>query len=294
MKTKSMLKNVIMVLLASVLMLILNPLNVLAQGQIIKRKATSKSRVERRVTHGNKNQNANKRMSETERQRVINNLINNMVYVQGGTFIMGATSEQGSSVEDNEKPTHKVILSDFKIGTYEVSQREWIAIMNYNPSGIIGYNRPVENVSWKDCQKFIEKLNYLTGKRFRLPTEAEWEYAARGGSKSRGYLYSGSSTIWTVAWYGDNSNGTSHNIGSKQSNELGLFDMSGNVWEWCQDYFAKYSSSLKTNPIGPSYGETYVVRGGGWYNKEGMCRISYRRNEGANFKGSYLGFRLAM
>ena len=159
-----------------------------------------------------------------------------MVFVKGGTFMMGATPEQGSDAGDGEKPVHSVTVSDFYIGKYEVTQAQWKAVMGKNPSHYKGENRPVERVSWYDIQKFIEKLNAKTGKRYRLPTEAEWEYAARGGNQSKGYKYSGSNDIGSVAWYTNNSGDRTHPVGQKQPNELGLYDMTGNVWEWCSDW----------------------------------------------------------
>ena len=164
---------------------------------------------------------------------MVNGVAFKMVKVAGGTFQMGATSEQGSDAFDDEIP-----IPDYYIGQTEVTQELWEAVMGSNPSYFKGDNqRPVENVSWKDCQEFIEKLNRLTGKNFRLPTEAEWEYAARGGNKSRGYKYSGSDNPDAVAWYKDNSRGETHPVAQKQSNELGLYDMSGNVCEWYYRYY---------------------------------------------------------
>lgn len=214
-----------------------------------------------------------------------------MVYVEGGTFTMGATSEQGSDAYSDESPAHSVTVSDFYIGKYEVTQAQWRAVMGSNPSKFKGDNLPVEQVSWNDIQKFITKLNTMTGKTFRLPTEAEWEYAARGGNKSKGYKYSGSNTLDNVGWY-YNSGGKTHPVGQKQPNELGLYDMSGNVWEWCQDWYGSYSSSSQTNPTGPSSGSYRVLRGGDW----GMIfwRNIYSRTYARPDKGrSYNGFRLA-
>ena len=213
-----------------------------------------------------------------------------MVRVEAGTFTMGATPEMENPLE-HEKPTHKVTLTnDYYIGKYEVTQALWKAVMGKNPSEFKGESLPVEKVSWNDCQKFIGKLNSITGKKFRLPTEAEWEYAARGGKKSRGFQYSGSSNLSDVAWYKDNSNSKPHTVGSKQANELGIYDMSGNVWEWCQDWKGSYSSSSQVNPTGAASGSGRVIRGGGW--RATGCYSSYRSyNEPGNRSGN-LGLRL--
>ena len=172
-----------------------------------------------------------------------------MVRVEAGTFTMGATAEMKDPWDD-EKPTHRVtLINDYYIGKYEVTQALWKAVMGNNPSEFKGDNLPVEQVSWKDCQKFLSKLNRITGKMFRLPTEAEWEYAARGGNKSRGYQYSGSNNLLDVAWYDDNSGRKTHAVGTKQPNELGIYDMSGNVCEWCQDWYGKYNSPTSGRSI---------------------------------------------
>ena len=236
------------VLLISVLLAL--PLILMAQaagGQITRKKAntTTTTAAPKKTTHAPKEttpaakthssgkpRSATAGMSQAQKDRIIQNLINNMVYVQGGTFMMGATSEQGSDAYDNEKPAHQVTLSSFSIGRYEVTQEEWQAVMGSNPSWFKGPKRPVENVSWDDCQAFIKKLNEMTGKQFRLPTEAEWEFASRGGIKSQGYKYSGSNNLNSVAWYADNSGNTTHDVGQESPNELGIYDMSGNVWEW--------------------------------------------------------------
>ena len=191
---------------------------------------------------------------------VKNGISIDMVRVEAGTFTMGATAEMKNPWDD-EKPTHRVTLTnDYYIGKYEVTQTLWQAVMGNNPSEFKGDNLPVEKVSWKDCQDFISKLNRITGKTFRLPTEAEWEYAARGGNKSRGYQYSGSNNLSDVAWYMDNSGDKTHAVGTKQPNELGIYDMSGNVWEWCQDWYGKYSSSSQVNPTGANSGSYRVKR----------------------------------
>jgi formylglycine-generating enzyme required for sulfatase activity len=225
---------------------------------------------------------------------VLDRLISNMVYVEGGTFMMGATSEQGSDVYSDEKPVHYVTLSNYYIGKYEVTQAEWQAVMGSNPSRFKGDNKPVENVSWNDCQTFISKLNAKTGLKFRLPTEAEWEYAARGGNKSKGYKYSGSNNVDEVAWYTSNSGSTTHAAGTKQSNELGLYDMSGNVWEWCSDWLGSYSSSSQTNPTGANSGSSRVLRGGSWYFNARFCRSSRRDYYDPDGRFINGGLRLAL
>ena len=215
-----------------------------------------------------------------------------MVYVPGGTFTMGATSEQGSDAWDWEKPTHNVTLSGYHIGQTEVTQALWKAVMGSNPSYFKGDSRPVENVSWNDCQTFISRLNAKTGKQFRLPTEAEWEYAARGGH-SGGSKYAGSDNISNVAWYDDNSGGETHNVATKSPNGLGIYDMSGNVWEWCQDWYGDYSSSSQTNPKGPSSGDNRVPRGGSWLTNVWYCRVSNRNFYTPSNSCLNLGLRLA-
>ena len=217
-----------------------------------------------------------------------------MVRVEAGTFTMGATPEMENPLDD-EKPAHQVTLTnDYYIGKYEVTQALWKAVMGNNPSYSKGNNLPVERVSWDNCQKFISKLNRITGKTFRLPTEAEWEYAARGGNKSRGYQCSGSSNLSDVAWYEDNSGNKTHNVGSKQANELGIYDMSGNVHEWCQDWYDKYSNSSKVNPTGANSGSYRVSRGGGWAGYAWDCRSSYRNYCSPGSRYNHLGLRLVL
>ena len=218
-----------------------------------------------------------------------------MIKVEGSTFSMGATSEQGSDADDDEKPVHSVTLSDYYIGETEVTQELWEAVMGSNPSRFKGNNqRPVESVSWKDCQKFIKELNRLTGKKFRLPTEAEWEYAARGGKYSRGYTYSGSDNADEVAWYYDNSGDETHPVKTKKANKLGLYDMSGNVWEWCNDWYGGYQSNSQTNPTGPSKGEYRVLRGGSWGNFDWCVRVSFRYFNSPGTRNDNYGLRLAL
>ncbi len=230
----------------------------------------------------------------SEETYVVNGVSFNMVKVSGGTFQMGPTSEQGSDAYDNEYPVHQVTLPDYCIGETEVTQGLWRAVMGNNPSRFSGSDQlPVEYVSWDDCQEFIKKLNQLTGENFRLPTEAEWEFAARGGNSSKGYKYAGSNNIGDVAWYDGNSSSKTHAVGTKTPNELGLYDMSGNVWEWCQDWYNSYSSNSQTNPTGPSSGSYRVVRGGNWCSNAGDCRVSSRYNILPSYRGYLSGFRLA-
>ena len=217
-----------------------------------------------------------------------------MVKVQGGTFTMGATPEQGSNVYKDEEPAHRVTLSSYYIGETEVTQALWKAVMGTNPSKWQGDNLPVEKISWNDCQTFIQKLNQLTGRKFRLPTEAEWEFAARGGNSSRGYMYSGSNTNGDVAWYEGNSDNTTHDVKTKAPNELGLYDMSGNVGEWCQDSYGDYSSSAQTNPKGPTRGLGRVFRGGRWDSLARYCRTASRALTAPTDTHNFLGFRLAL
>ena len=228
----------------------------------------------------------------------VNGVSFNMVRVEGGTFTMGATSEQGGDAYNDEKPTHQVTLSSYSIGETEVTQDLWKAVMASNPSWHKGNNLPVEQVSWNDCQTFIQKLNELTGRRFRLPTEAEWEYAARGGSKSRGYKYSGSNNIGDVAWYVKNSSGKTHSVKTKRANELGLYDMSGNVGEWCQDWYSEYSSDSQTNPTGPSSGfyrrMCRMERGGDYSISADFCRVSGRLSDWPDDREYCRGLRLAL
>ncbi len=216
-----------------------------------------------------------------------------MINVYGGTFTMGATSEM-TDPADKEKPTHQVTLSSYYIGETEVTQALWKAVMGYNPSEFKGDNLPVECVSWDDCQEFIRKLNAATGRRFRLPTEAEWEFAARGGNQSRRTQYSGSSNIDDVAWYDGNSGNSTHPVKTKRPNELGLYDMSGNVYEWCEDWYGSYTSYSQTNTTGPNSGSYRVFRGGSWGIFAYYCRSSRRGNRTPGDRFNRLGFRLAL
>ena len=228
-----------------------------------------------------------------EQRRILGALIDNMVAVKGGTFTMGATSEQGSEAESVEKPTHRVTLSDYHIGKYEVTQEEWQAVMGKNPSYFKGSKRPVEKVSYKDCGEFIRRLNALTGLEFMLPTEAQWEYASRGGNMSRGYKFSGDNTIDNVAWYSSNSGSETHPVGQKKPNELGLYDMSGNVYEWCSDAWYSYDSNSATDPKHKGdTGSDRVFRGGSWRDIARLCRVSNRDGGSPGYSSINLGLRL--
>lgn len=210
---------------------------------------------------------------------------------------MMGSSDSDSDARDNERPIHKVTLSDYFIGETQVTQELWKAVMGSNPSRFTGNLQcPVEQVSWKDCQTFIKKLNRLVGENFRLPTEAEWEYAARGGKEGKGHKYSGSNTIGDVAWYIDNSLGKTHPVKTKQPNELGIYDMSGNVGEWCSDWFSDsyYASSPENNPTGPSSSFFRVFRGGGWGYGAVGCRVANRHNYSLSYRLGSLGLRLSL
>ena len=229
---------------------------------------------------------------QSERIFMVNGVSFTMKLVEGGTFQMGGND---SDADSNEKPVHSVTLNNYYIGETEVTQALWKAVMGSNPSRFKGDNLPVEKVGWNDCQEFIRKLNQMTGKQFRLPTEAEWEYAARGGKTGKGYKYAGSNTIDNVAWYTQTTNdkGTKP-VKTKSPNELGLYDMSGNVWEWCSDRYGNYSSGSQTNQQGPSSGSYRVLRGGSWYNRARCCRVSDRDFSFPDYIGSRQGFRLCL
>ncbi|GHV17135.1 hypothetical protein AGMMS49938_17760 [Fibrobacterales bacterium] len=217
-----------------------------------------------------------------------------LVFVEGGSFRMGDWYNEG---QDDERPAHSVTVGSFSISKYEVTQGLWKEYMGgSNPSNFKGDYLPVEKVSWNDVQTFISNLNARTGKNYRLPTEAEWEYAARGGSVSKGYRYSGSNNIGDVAWYVDNSGRQTHRVGTKASNELGIYDMSGNVWEWCSDWYAGdyYMRSPSENPTGAGSGSNRVLRGGSWYSDATGARVAYRGNSGPGNSGNALGFRLVL
>ncbi|MBW7874343.1 MAG: formylglycine-generating enzyme family protein, partial [Ignavibacteria bacterium] len=244
-----------------------------------------------------------------------------LVSVEGGTFRMG--SDEGDS---DEKPIHQVTLDSFLIGKYPVTQAQWESVMGNNRSEFKGSKLPVENIRWYDAVEFCNRLSELEGldpyyiirereatgfwkslmgsteivvecsgnsNGYRLPTEAEWEYAARGGNRTRNYKYSGSDNTGAVAWYDGNSGDKTHAVGLKQPNEIGIYDMSGNVYEWCWDWKGDYTSPSQTNPKGPSSGEYRVLRGGCWYSVARNCRVANRGSSMPGFRNSSLGFRLA-
>lgn len=215
-----------------------------------------------------------------------------MIGVEGGTFTMGATREIQEPYDD-EMPAHKVTLSTFMIGETEVTQALWDAVMPYNPSTFLHPELPVDNVSWEACTDFIDRLNTLTHRHFRLPTEAEWEYACRGGQKSRHTQFSGSSKLDEVGWYKGNCQ-EPHPVRQLMPNELGLYDMSGNVWEWCCDYYASYPEDSIVNPKGPTEGDYHVCRGGCWSGSERGCSPSIRSRLKVGGTRNVVGFRLAM
>jgi formylglycine-generating enzyme required for sulfatase activity len=240
-----------------------------------------------------------KEQAEAERRRH-DPFYDLMIPIKGGTFEMGDTLGGGRS---DEKPVHSVTLSDFSLCKYPVTQGLWKAVMGEgnNPSHFKGDDSlPVETVSWEDTQVFIAALNKKSGQQYRLPTEAEWEYAARGGNQSKGYQYSGSNDVKEVAWYDENSKGKTHPVGGLKPNELGLFDMSGNVWEWCQDRFdEKYyefctKNGVVVNPVGPDKGVYRVLRGGRYFYGARYCRAAYRSYGEPDDRNSGIGFRLAV
>lgn len=212
----------------------------------------------------------------------------NYQYVEGGTFEMG--SEEGWK---NEKPVHLVTVKSFYIDRYPLTQLLCLKLAGKNPSKLIGETRPVDSLNWNEANQYIKIINARTGFAFRLPTEAEWEYAARGGKYSKKSLFAGGNNLDELAWYGENGRGESHPVSKKKPNELDLYDMSGNVWEWCSDWYSEYKAEAVSNPHGPVTGETRVLRGGSWLNDETHCTVSVRINLSPTLKASNIGLRLA-
>jgi formylglycine-generating enzyme required for sulfatase activity len=245
--------------------------------------------------------------NKTDQTFIVGDVTFKMVFVEGGPFQMGSDSG-----DDDERPVHNVTVSDFYMGEFEVTQALWQEVMGttvyqqrdkFAPSWSmrgVGVDYPMYYVNYAEAEEFCGRLNQRlrsqlpAGYSFALPTEAEWEYAARGGNKTNTYTYSGSNYLSDVAWYADNSNSTTHAAGSKRANELGLYDMSGNVWEWCTDWYGSYSSSSQTDPRGPSSGSYRVLRGGSWYCSASNCRVAYRNFISPSRRFSSFGFRLAL
>ncbi len=227
-----------------------------------------------------------------------------MVYVQGGDFLMGGTSEQGGEADNDEKTIRRVTLDSYYIGAFEVTQGQWERVMGTSVNQQMGKagettlrgtgpDYPMYYVNWDDAQAFCQELSRKTGKTYCLPTEAQWEYAARGGNKNEGTKYSGSWSIDAIAWYDGNSGSSTHPVGTKRPNALGVYDMSGNVWEWCQDWYGDYRTYDTQNPTGASSGSGRVLRGGSWINDARYCRVSYRNSYGPGSRRDIYGFRVA-
>lgn len=304
----------------SILFALLLSLSANAQGVIVHKKDGTKVKYSYEVLDRIETYNYDEEIPEDTGtgEFTVNGVTFSMISVEGGTFTMGATSEQASDADSDESPAHQVTVSDYYIGKYEVTQGLWEAVMSYrgtcadgssmsayasdvwlgsNPSSScgLGANYPAYYVSYEDIVDiFIPRLNQITGRTFRLPTEAEWEYAARGGNKSRGYKYSGSNTIGDVAWYTSNSSSKTHEVGTKSPNELGIYDMSGNVWEWCSDWYGSYSTSSQVDPTGPTTGSSRVLRGGSWDDGAGNCRVSFRGYGTPSSRNYGSGFRLVL
>lgn len=224
----------------------------------------------------------------------VNGVSFKMIAVDGGSFVMGSP-ENAPGAERDEFPAHKVTVSSFYMAETEVTQELWTAVMGNNPSGYTDDAQlPVESVTWNDCQQFIAKLNEITGGSFRLPTEAEWEYAARGGNRSKGYVYCGSDTLANVGWYKDNAEERPHKVKLLAPNELGLYDMSGNIWEWCSDWMGDYTAEDAVDPQGAAEGRARIVRGGSWLVDAAVCRPADRSSGAPRGGGCIVGLRLAI
>lgn len=234
------------------------------------------------------------RNSSSLQIKVITELLAQMIYVEGGFFKMGCMEQTDTLCTEYEKPVQTVKLSSFFIAQYEVTQLLYLELVGNNPNSFKNNNFPVANVSWDDAQEFIKKLNHLTNLHFALPTEAQWEYAAKGGNKSKNTIFAGHKEIKKVAWYKENSNGMYHGVGNLLPNELNIYDMNGNVWEWCADYYAPYTPENKENPTGPATGTTRVYRGGSWLDNQTYSRITYRNSGNQSQKMNCLGFRVVL
>lgn len=265
-----------------------------AQG-VIRSKITPAPKVTHTTPSKSKTQKrtVQTRKSGPSRKQLLDKAVRDMVRVEGGTYTMGLTKGMQDIMGGWASPAHRVTVSSFFISKYEVTQALWRAVMGSNPSRFKGDNRPVEKVSWDDCQLFLSRLRTLTGYSFRLPTEAEWEYAARGGNRSRGYVFSGSDNLYNVAWYEGNSDMTTHNVGGLEPNELGLYDMAGNVDEWCSDFMGDYTASPAVDPKGPATGDFRVERGGCWNMSLIGCYICARGSAAPDLRHT-VGLRLAL
>ena len=227
-----------------------------------------------------------------------------MIWVEGGDFLMGCTSEQGNCDSD-EQNVRRVTVDGFYIGMLEVTQSQWEKVLGTSvtqqrnkadpdwPFYGVGPDYPMYYVSWNEAMEFCRLLSNKTGRTYTLPTEAQWEYAARGGNKNEGAKYAGSNMIDAVAWYTDNSGSSTHIVGSKRANALGIYDMSGNVWEWCKDWYANaYVSYDTNNPVGPSSGDHRVYRGSSWYSTASSCRVANRNYSSPGYREGHIGFRV--
>jgi len=228
-----------------------------------------------------------------------------MVYVEGGEFLMGATGEQGSDAGSDEYPVRRVRLDSYYIAECEVTQGQWEKVMGtsirqqaYSDARLhgVGKDYPMYCVSWEEAQAFCLELSRITGRTYCLPTEAQWEYAARGGVKSGNdkTKYSGSYSVDAVAWYASNSGSIAHIVKTKKPNELGLYDMSGNVWEWCSDWYGSYNANELNNPTGASSGSYRVLRGGSWADYASSCRVSDRNYSSPDYRSDNYGFRVVV
>ncbi|MBP1673240.1 MAG: Sulphatase-modifying factor protein [Bacteroidetes bacterium] len=224
----------------------------------------------------------------------ISNLLSQLIFVNEGSFLMGSDPTIDTMCSKYEVPRHNVQVSSFFISKYEITQILFHELMGYNPNTYRNNNYPMTNISWNEANQFIKKLNHVTCLHFELPTEAQWEYAAKGGNKSKQTLFAGNKDINKVAWYKSNSNGLFQKVGTLAPNELDLCDMSGNVWEWCRDFYAPYTPDSQVNPTGPATGTTRVYRGGSWIDNVNYTRITYRNSGNPDLKMNCLGFRVVL
>lgn len=243
----------------------------------------------------NKKSNGNSKETSIDKKKIwlADDISMEFVRINAGSFMMGAAEETG---DEDEMPVHKVTISKpFYMGIYEVTQEQWNEVMPENPSKFIGDRNPVENVSWEECQTFLQKLEKKTGDQFALPTEAQWEYACRAGTDTRWFFGEDETQLGDYAWDETNSNKTTHPVGKKKSNPWGLYDIYGNVQEWCSDwYYGSYPREDEINPVGPSTGDSRVLRGGGWGELSIYLRSSYRNCNGQDCKNDGIGFRCIM